>query len=241
MQMITIQGRRKTSSLILLIVLTMQMTACAVQKQGVAVKPGKPFTLLAMGDSITEGGPDFFSYLFPLDSLLKSAGYQASFIGPRQSVRNGNTLHHAGYSGRTAEYLAARADSIYSLYPADIVLLHSGHNHFIEEAPIPGIIAAQRTIIQAIHKKNPSAIILVAAVITAGKLPKYEYIPALNTAIREMVASMHNNRVILADQQTGWNWQQYTIHDKVHPNQAGAAVIAARWYNAISNLSNKQP
>jgi lysophospholipase L1-like esterase len=237
--MIATQNRRKISALFLLSVLLVQITACAVQKQSVAVKPGKPFTLLAMGDSITEGGPDFFSYLFPLDSLLESAGYRASFIGPRQSVRNGDTLHHAGYSGRTAEYLAARADSIYSLYPADIVLLHSGHNHFIEEVPIPGIIAAQRTIIQTIRKRNPSAVILVAAVITAGKLPKYAYIPELNTAISEMVISMHDDKVRFVNQQNGWNWVQYTIHDKVHPNQAGAAVIAARWYNAISNLSNK--
>lgn len=239
--MIATQNRRKISALLLLPVLLVQVAACAVQKQNVAVKPGKPFTLLAMGDSITEGGPDFFSYLFPLDSLLKSAGYRASFIGPRRSVRNGDTLHHAGYSGRTAEYLAARADSIYSLYPADIVLLHSGHNHFLEEAPIPGIITAQRTIIQTIRKKNPSAVILVAAVITAGKLPKYAYIPELNTAIREMVTSMHDNKVKLVDQQTGWNWEQYTIHDKVHPNQAGASVIAASWYHAIVNLLNKQP
>jgi lysophospholipase L1-like esterase len=195
---------------------------------------------LGLGDSITEGGPEFFSYLFPLDSLLKQAGYQPRFIGPRRSVQNGDTLYHAGFSGKTAEFLAARIDSIYSAFPADIVLLHTGHNHFQEEAPVPGIIQAQRTIIQTIKKKNPHALVLVAGVITSGKLPKYAYIPELDASIERMVDAAQDPTVLFVNQSRQWDWTRYTIYDKVHPNRTGAGVIAAHWLEAMTSVLNKK-
>ena len=39
------------------------------------------------------------------------------------------------YSGKNVEFLESKIDSLYRLYPADIVLLHAGHNHFAEEKP----------------------------------------------------------------------------------------------------------
>lgn len=234
------QNRISWINIVIMIVVLAQLPSCALQKQTTAENFQKGFTVLGFGDSITEGGPGFFSYLFPLDSMLKQAGYHAAFIGPRHSKQNGDSIGHAGYSGRTAEYLAARVDSIYSLFPADIVLLHSGHNHFIEEAPVKSITAAQRTIIQTIREKNSNAVILVAAVITSGKLPKYEYIPELNVSIKSLIDSFGDRHIVFVDQQRGWDWLQHTISDKVHPNRDGAKVIALKWFDAIDNLLKKK-
>jgi acetyl esterase len=224
--------------LILFLVL-MQISACSVHKN-MMEKKQKAFSVLGLGDSITEGGPDFFSYLFPLDSILKQNGYQAHFIGPRFSVLQGDTLHHAGFSGKTAEFLAKSVDSIYAAFPADIVLLHSGHNHFQEEAPIGGIIQAQQKIIEVIKSKNPKVVLLVAGVITSGKLPKYAYIPELDLSIKKMVDAMQDASIIFVDQQQQWDWNRHTIQDKVHPNQTGARVIASNWYDAMIKVLNKQ-
>lgn len=216
--------------------LTTQLAGCAIHTSADRKMNSRSYTILAMGDSITEGGPLFASYLHPLDSMLRGAGYHYRFIGPRSSVRQGDTIYHAGFSGKNAEFLARLADSIYNVYPADIVLLHTGHNHFVEEAPVPGIIAAQRAIIRTMKARNPSVVIMVAAVITAGKLPKYEYIPALNIAIRNMVDSLHDPSVVLVDQEPGWDWSRFTIDDKVHPNPEGAVVIAGKWMTAFNKL-----
>lgn len=198
----------------------------------------KTISILGLGDSITEGGPGFDSYLFPLDSMLKAAGYKTSFIGPRQTIHNNDTLHHAGFSGKTAEYVAKQIDSIYTAFPADIVLLHSGHNHFVKEQPVKGIIAAQNKIIDFVMQKNPKATIFVAAVITSGKLPKYKYIPELNRELKKMVQSRHNPHIIFVDQQKNWDWARYTISDKVHPNTTGAIHIAKNWFAAIHKHLN---
>src|SRR5688572_22765178 len=140
--------------ILMLLLVLMQISACSVHKN-ILEKKEKAFSVLGLGDSITEGGPDFFSYLFPLDSLLKQNGYQTHFIGPRLAILKGDTLHNAGFSGKTAEFLAKSIDSVYAVYPADIILLHSGHNHFQEEAPVGGIIQAQQKIIQDVKSKTP--------------------------------------------------------------------------------------
>lgn len=221
-------------------ILFIHLSGCSVQKHTAMEHKQRKFSVLGLGDSITEGGPEFFSYLFPLDSLLKRAGYQPRFVGTRRSVQNGDTLYHAGFSGKTAEFLAVHVDSIYSAFPADIVLLHAGHNHFQEETPVPGIIQAQRAIIQSIKRINPEARVLVAGVITSGKLPKYAYIPGLNTAVKNMVDSLGDPTVVFVDQNQHWNWTRDTIHDKVHPNRTGAGVIASNWFRAMTNLLNKK-
>ncbi|MEO6731389.1 MAG: GDSL-type esterase/lipase family protein [Ferruginibacter sp.] len=227
------------SKVLVVLLVVMQISACSVHKN-IMKKKQKAFSVLGLGDSITEGGPDFFSYLFPLDSLLKQHGYQPRFIGPRSSVLHGDTLHHAGFSGRTAEFLAKSIDSIYTAFPADIVLLHSGHNHFQEEAPIDGIIRAQQKIVRVIKSKNPNAVVFVAGVITSGKLPKYGYIPELDLSIKKMVDSMQDASIIFVDQQQQWDWNMHTIQDKVHPNKTGAGVIASNWLNAMIKVLNRK-
>ncbi len=196
-------------------------------------KEQQRFTILGLGDSITEGGENFQSYLFPLWEKLFTAGYRFDFIGPRASKCRIGTLNHAGFSGKNVEYLDAGIDSIYSKYPADIVLLHAGHNHFDTEKPVPGMIAAYESIIRKIHKTNPDAKILIAQVIPSGKLPKYSYIPELNREITTLVKRINNKNVILVDQSEDFDWKQYTIADMVHPNPAGADKMAGVWFQAL--------
>ena len=151
----------------------------------------KRFTIMGLGDSITEGGDNFESYLFPLWEKLFAAGYSFDFVGPRSSKCRIGTLNHCGFSGKNAEFLESCIDSIYRQYPADIVMLHAGHNHFNAENPVPGIIRAQESIIRKIQAINPEAKILVAQVIPSGKLPKYSYLSELNKRIADKIGRAH--------------------------------------------------
>lgn len=204
-------------------------------------KDQKHYTLLGLGDSITEGGSNFNSYLYPLWEKLFVAGYQVEFIGPKQAKSKIGGIPHAGYSGMNAEFLAAKVDSIYGKYPADIVLIHTGHNHFVEEEPVSGIISAQNTIVDQIKKINPEAIILLAKVVESGKLPKYSYIPELNQEIEFLVSKLQNSYegIYLVDQSKEIDWQRHTIEDKVHPNDAGAEVMAKVWFENLQKILQK--
>lgn len=202
-------------------------------------KQQKKITIMGMGDSITEGGNSFTCYLYPLWEKLYAAGYETDFIGPRKSKNRLGTLDHCGFGGKTVEFLDSLTDSIYKKYPADIVLLHAGHNHFVEQKPVAGMIASYKSIIGKIKKINPKACILIAKVIESGKLPKYSYIPELNKEIEDMVDSMNDKNVRLVDMAEKFDWTRHTIKDKVHPNAEGADIMASVWLEELKKVLPK--
>jgi hypothetical protein len=61
MQVIKIHNWIKT---VLMIAVLTQLPSCAIQKNAASEKLNKGFTILGFGDSITEGGPDFFLIYF---------------------------------------------------------------------------------------------------------------------------------------------------------------------------------
>ena len=193
----------------------------------------KHTTILPLGDSITQGSGGCTSYTLPLRKMLLDAGYDVEFVGPRANVYDFGEIRHGGFSGRTVEFLEERIDTLYKKYPADIVLIHSGHNHFVEEDPVPGMIAAHRSMIDKILDQNPDAWVFVAQVIPSGKLPKYSYIPDFNREVKKLVRSYHSRHVRLVNVAHGFDWQIYTLDDKVHPNEKGAALMAKTWFKAI--------
>ena len=229
--------RLKSVFLVILLVSTPLFSHLSMAQQ---IKE-KQYRLLGLGDSITEGGSNFNSYLYSLWEMLFVAGYQVEFIGPNAANTKIGGIAHAGYSGMNAEFLAAKIDSIYSEYPADIVLLHAGHNHFIEENPTDGIIAAHKAIIEKIKQINPEAIVLVAKVVESGKLPKYSYIPDLNRQIGKLISELRKDYegLYLVDQANRFDWHTDTIDDKVHPNDSGAWKMADVWYKKLQEVLTK--
>ena len=199
------------------------------------------FSIMGLGDSITEGSTSFTCYLYPLWEKLMTGGYEFDFIGPNNSPCRIGTLNTCGFGGKTVEFLDSKIDSLYRIYPADIVLLHAGHNHSVDEHPVPGMISAYRSIISKILAINPRAYIFMAEVIPSGKLPKYNYIPDLNKQIAKMVKSMNSSQVILVNQCSGFDWQRFTIADKVHPNKLGGEHMAAVWFKALEQILKPAP
>lgn len=197
-------------------------------------------TILPFGDSITAGsGQGAGAYRHTLNDLLKNAGIDFEFTGP---LRDAKGLAHAGHSGWNARRLRGVAEKIYREHPAEIVLLHAGHNNFAKDKPVPGIVADTRAIIETILGINPRARILLAQVIPAGKLPKYSYIPDLNRELATLARELQGEGlpVTLVDQASGFNWRTETTADKVHPNPAGAAKMAAIWFTAIRSVIDQR-
>jgi len=191
-------------------------------------------TILAIGDSITQGGKSFTCYRQVLIPELIKKGLAFEFIGPEKDA----TSPHAGYGGRNTKYLLSISKDIYSKYPADIVLIHSGHNSFSKDKPVQGIIRDTRALIETIGAINPKVTILLAQVIPAGKLPKYSYIPKLNKELEVLSRRLisKNFKVILVNQADGFDWKADTIDDKVHPNASGAKKMAVKWMDALLPL-----
>lgn len=199
-------------------------------------------TLMPLGDSITEGGAGFHVYRYPLMEKLRSAGYDVAYVGSKttQPVSGSplGVLPHEGYAGQNIAFIRARFETLYRQNPADIILLHSGHNQFADQKPIPGLLTDTRAIIATARAINPKVIVLLAQVIPSGKLPKYSYIPEFNRALVALAAELNTKAqpVILVDQATGFDWTTDTIADQVHPNAQGAAKMASRWFAALTKV-----
>lgn len=191
-----------------------------------AVRGDEPIRIMAVGDSITEGGKDD-GYRRPLLERLKADGHAVEFVGSRGTP----PLRHEGHGGKNAEFLAEVVPERFREQRPDVVLLHAGHNHFADEQPVPGIVAATESMIGAFRQANPRVIVLLAQVIPSGKLPKYSYIPELNRRLAELADRLD---VVLVDQATGFDWTTDTTDDKVHPNPAGYAKMAERWHAALA-------
>lgn len=191
--------------------------------------------IMAVGDSITAGADFFSSYRPLLMRKLVAAGETVEFVGTQHSDSEFGPLAHEGYGGKNAEYLAKTVPEHFRLHPADIVLLHAGHNHEASEQPVAGIVAAHAQLIAAFRAINPRVTVLLAQVIPAGKLPKYSYLPALNTELAALAARLDTpaQRVILVDQAAGFDWRTDTVADLVHPNAQGAEKIAQVWFDAL--------
>ena len=187
--------------------------------------------ILCLGDSITEGGSTFKVYRPFLAAKLKAADLPVTFVGPKKDK---DGLSHGGYGGKSIEGVFAEYQKFHEQFPADVVLIHSGHNHTFEEKPIPGIIQTAESMIVLAQKDNPNVTVLLAKVITSGKLPKYEYIPELNKEIEALAKRLDKpeQRVIVVDQAAGFDWKTDTIQDMVHPNASGGEKMATKWFEA---------
>jgi lysophospholipase L1-like esterase len=147
-------------------------------------------------------------------------------------------LRHEGHGGENAEFLADVVENYFCTNSADIMLIHSGHNHTNTEAPVRGIVAATEKMIRAARAANPKIIVLVAQVIPSGKLPKYECIATLNVELGKLASRLNKpdspvHEVNMAD---GFDWRTDTIADRVHPNAVGAEKMAAKWFAALTNV-----
>lgn len=203
----------------------------------------KTWRIMPVGDSITEGGKAFDNYRYPLWKKLTDAGYRVEFVGSRTSDSPAGPLAHEGYGGKTAEFLATAAPKSFKAHPADIVLIHAGHNHFADRQPVEKIVAATESMIDGFRKANPKVIVLLAQVIPSAKLPKYAYIPELNRALEKLARRLDapGRPVLVVNQADGFDPAQDTVADKVHPNARGAEKMAARWFDALVPVLGPPP
>jgi lysophospholipase L1-like esterase len=195
-------------------------------------------TVLAVGDSITQGGSSFRCYREFLIPMLAESETKVRFVGPNRDRFSA----HCGYGGRNTSFLSGIIGEVYSKHPADIVLLHSGHNSFSKDEPVPGIVRATEQIVEKIHGLNPDVTILLAQVIPSGKLPKYSYIPELNEELGKSAVCMKAKgiHVILVDLAKDFDWKSDTVADKVHPNESGARKMAERWKSALKPVLDQR-
>ena len=203
----------------------------------------KVHRIMPVGDSITEGEGSFSNWRYPLWEKLYAAGYLIEYVGSRKTPSRIGDLHHEGYGGKNSGFLAATVPQNFKKHPADIVLLHAGHNQFADQKPVPQILKDTESLIRDFRSVNPKVTVLLAQPIPSGKLPKYSYLPELGRDLAQLAKRMdqQESRIVIVPQADGFDPAKDTVADLVHPNASGAAKMTARWFEALVGVLEKPP
>lgn len=195
-----------------------------------------PVRIMALGDSIT-GSPGCWRAL--LWQKLQAAGVtNTDFVGtlPPQGcgfTYDGENEGHGGYLATNIANQSLLPGWLAATDP-DVVLMHLGTNDVWSNIAPATILAAFSTLVDQMRAGNPGMRILVAQIIPVDPPSCTECAArtvAFNAAIPAWAASKSTaaSPITVVDQWTGFVPATDT-GDGVHPNAAGDAKIANRWY-----------
>lgn len=204
------------------------LAACA----GAALLHGAPVRLLPIGDSITQGNPNYRPYL---DTLLQKAGYEFLYVG----TEGHSPYFHNAYWGWETERVLALMDTIAKKTRPDIVLYHLGTNDILHEKdPIDSIVARtlreMDSIAVSLRRVNPKVTFYIAQLIPGGSAYDKGRLLKLNQAIAKLPATLGTaaSPVFVVDQ-WGAVLHPQDFRDGLHPNESGARKMAQRWVEAL--------
>jgi lysophospholipase L1-like esterase len=217
---------------------------------------GRPCVILPVGDSITAGSHSSTGggYRLPLFRLANKNTKSITFVGA--STSGPSTVDglpfpraNSGYSGYNIDTVAGR-QGIAQFFPAqitayrpNIILLMIGTNDVDSgETSIPPRLAK---LMDVMLNADPSLLLVVAQIVPQQKAvpdTKNMQVEAYNAAIPGLVkaradAGKHVKMVDMYGALTANpNYSTAYLDDKLHPNDAGYAVMADTWYAAIGSL-----
>ena len=204
----------------------------------------KPLRVIAIGDSITQGGKrgvKEYTYRWPLARMLTDEGVATDFIGTRRGGVDPDATwpgswdnNHEGYYGATSAYVRDRLrENLSKLAPPDVALIDLGTNDSVWSVATT-IIEPVEEIVQMLRARNPRVTIFVA------RLPA--------SALRRLVLRRHivtmagrlstpQSPMVVVAQDADWNANANDpagdTFDGVHPNLRGQRKMAEQWLAAM--------
>lgn len=201
-----------------------------------------PVRVMPLGDSIT-GSPGCWRAL--LWNQLQDAGYtNIDFVGtlPPQGCAVPYDGDNEGHGGILATNIANQNQlpAWLAATSPDVVLMHLGTNDVWSNIAPAQILAAFTKMVGQMRDSNPAIQVLVAQILPMNPSNCAECaqrVVAFDAQIPAWAASVSTAQspVTVVDQWTGFDDATDTV-DGVHPNDAGIAKMAARWYPPLAAL-----
>jgi acyl-CoA thioesterase I len=213
-------------------------TAAQWARDGTVPPPPETVRILPLGDSITRGRIDHWSYRRDLEAALTDAGCSFNFVGTENGPSSGPGAplvdrDNEGHSGLRTDQIRARMHNWLPGNDHDWALIHVGTNDVLQGTSISAARTEISKIIDKLRGANPNVGILLAQVIP--NLPANEAaVAALNDEIASLAVQKDTpaSPVIVVDQYSGYSTFSQN-YDQIHPNDAGEAIMAERWFAAL--------
>lgn len=200
--------------------------------------PGETVRIFPLGDSITRGRIDHWSYRRDLEAALVGSNCSFDFVGTQSGPSSGPGAplvdrDNEGHSTLRTDEIRNRLHNWLPGNEHDWALIHAGTNDVLQGTSISAARTNLSQIIDKLREANPSVGILLAQIIP--NLPENEAaVVALNDEIASLAAEKNTSAspVIAVDQYAGYNTFNHN-YDQIHPNDAGEAILAVRWFDAL--------
>jgi lysophospholipase L1-like esterase len=195
--------------------------------------------IMAIGDSITQGNTETDSYRRPLWRMFQDARVQADFVGTRRDNNGGPPpnpdfdMDHEGYWGWRADEVLAVVGAAAAAHRPDVALVHLGSNDVFQGQDNASTLQELSGVVERLRAANPSVTVLLAQLIPTSRPGRDQQIVELNAAIPGLAARLTTpaSAVVVVDQYSGFDPARET-RDGTHPNPAGEAKMAQRWFAA---------
>lgn len=205
--------------------------------------------VVPIGDSRIDGArPEFESYRYELWKLLVDAEVTFDLVGPYDDSDHEGSYSdyqgqefdddHAGIGGFQTEDVLETMDRILQASPKpDIVLLGIGGNDLLNEDPVEKVIANIHQIIDQLQSANDSVVIVLEQIAPGLSSFMTNQLTASFNEFNEQIVSVGQQQstqtspVIVVNMAEGW--QDSYMADDVHYNEAGARVVAQRYFDVF--------
>ncbi|MEU4561087.1 GDSL-type esterase/lipase family protein [Actinoplanes sp. NPDC023936] len=230
---------------------------------GTPARAAAPARVLIVGDSITQGSANDYTWRYRLwKKLQASTPGAADFVGDRRYVydniaeQQGSTVyadpnfdqdHHAQW-GRPLIYEKDTIGAAVGSSNPDVVLVLLGINDFAWFGATPAQVAGYMDeFIANVRAAKPTASIVIGHVLTRYDFYGKRVLDAaatadLNTRYDQLAAqrSTSTSRVVTARTEGDWDPSAHTW-DGTHPNSTGEVRIAATFADALAGLGVGTP
>jgi len=204
--------------------------------------------ILPLGDSRVEGArPEFESYRYELWKNIISSNKTANFIGPisdeasyPQFMGKNFDFDHAGVGGFTTSDVLSTLNTALSTGRPDIALLGIGGNDLLGGVTVGAAIQNINQIIDRLQSENGNITIVLEQIAPGRSNIMNTTTTRLFNDFNEAIAlvgpdkSTSTSQVIIVNMQP--NWSDDYMADDVHYNQAGAKIVADRYYAVLQSL-----
>ncbi len=202
-----------------------------------------PCKVLPLGDSITVGvGSESAGgggYRVELFRLAVDAGYAITFTGtqtPNGPMMVQNEVfprQHGGISGQVIEEIGDRIPSPELTEAPHIILVHAGTNDLTFNPQ--GAEQRFEPFLDELIAAAPEALVVIGGVIPMSFYDVTPYNAHLEQVVLERASE--GAHVLFVDHFEGFPMGE--LNDQVHPNVAGYARMAAKWFSAIEPYLNQ--
>lgn len=221
-----------------------------------------PLRIMPLGASITYGwlSTDGNGYREDLLGLLSRGGNTAvSYVGSRH---NGTMSNNAveGWPGYRIDQVLAKAAAAVPRDEPNVVLLNVGTNDCVQRWNInattkhstaaPALTANAtfdvgtrlRMLVDDVLAWSPNATVVMSTLILNKNNATNALVNVANAQFRSVAADLQaaGRRVVLADMTTAAGGpNRTTMADHTHPNDVGYAMMANKWYEALTEAGKK--